>query len=926
MKKLAAILFLFASSTFAQTTTLTGTFRAPNGNLISGSMKFELPVPGTSSGVVVMPQPVTFRISNGVFRGTPKVYGNDVIVPSGTFYRVTFSDDFGRPVFSANYVLTGSPVDMSTAVPTSITTSNITYFNVPTLGGNNVFTGNNTFTGTNTFTNLILLSANIPQTGATPAQIGGLWWPGTATGFVTPPSAAPVVPTSATGGTIADGSYKVCITYVNRNGETPCSPPTTVTLSGATSSIVFAAENDTNWQTGAFAERVYVSSDGGTTYWRQTPTVVATDFMWDTTAHYIKMGSGVQKTIQSLVTSGTNPPTTNTAVIDPLQVALNATRRVSDRVPFGTLVVPAIQDAGVDTRTLLTTPLIMRQQDHIIGSSSMAGLVDQQSRIVVFPAWGGANDNKLAAVMNFGGDASISNVGIQGIGTNALMVLCGVGNQCSGGTSVQNVSLRVSDTTNTYSAFVAVGVLYDLHFDHVGMVGGNALIQYRNAAGGLHYYTGGRWDASGDHFINMVPGWTDPDNGTNDGAFPNGLDRVVVKNVRTEGGKGILWDVMGVNLTLDTVEVADALVQAGTAAIIRMGTDSTITQVNGSRLTLINTSGGSSSNAAAGVKVNAGLSNNQTFITVEGDSGFPVGASGVGVDASNIGLVLTNLTSSTFTANPNASGAAVKMINVPNSSRIVGGGGGSGLAADGGQWFELPDRLVLNYHAGNNAWDRSQRRSWRNVSGTLNLYASDDTTVTHSWNALGDATMTRFLSVGANSPTGAAVGTSGIGLGSGKAIWTRNNANSANMFVLFTNASDQLELGTDAGIASIKLTKNISSSANGGFVNLSTSGNITDSGSLNIGGGQAISKHISTTAALDFANQTAIGCNDLTVTATDAALGDVVTLGVPNASVPNGTALFSAWVSAPNTVTVRYCNLMSGDPASGTFRVDVWQH
>ncbi|HEV8384003.1 MAG TPA: hypothetical protein VGQ11_03960, partial [Candidatus Acidoferrales bacterium] len=332
-------------------------------------------------------------------------------------------------------------------------------------------------------------------------------------------------------------------------------------------------------------------------------------------------------------------------------------------VPFGTLVVPAIQDAGVDTRTLLTTPLIMRQEDRITGSSSMAGLVDQQSRIVVFPAWGGANDNKLAAVMNFGGNATISNVGIQGIGTNALMVLCGVGNQCSGGMNVNQTSLRVSDTTNTYSAFVGVGVLYQLHFDNVGMLGGNALIQYRNAAGGLHYYTGGRWDASGDHFINMVPGWTDPDNGTNDGAFPNGLGTVVVKNVRTEGGKGILWDVMGVNLTLDTVEIADALVQAGTAAIIRMGTDGTITQVNGSNLTLINTSGGSSSNAAAGVKVNAGLSNNETFITLEGTAVPPVGSStgsNVGVDANNIGLVLTNLTSSTFTANPNASGAAVK--------------------------------------------------------------------------------------------------------------------------------------------------------------------------------------------------------------------------------------------------------------------------
>ncbi|HEV8384004.1 MAG TPA: hypothetical protein VGQ11_03965 [Candidatus Acidoferrales bacterium] len=235
------------------------------------------------------------------------------------------------------------------------------------------------------------------------------------------------------------------------------------------------------------------------------------------------------------------------------------------------------------------------------------------------------------------------------------------------------------------------------------------------------------------------------------------------------------------------------------------------------------------------------------------------------------------------------------MINVPNSSRFVGGGGGSGLAADGGQWFELPDRLVLNYHAGNNAWDRSLRRSWRNVSGTLNLYASDDTTVTHSWNALGDATMTRFLTVGANSPTGAAVGTSGIGLGSGKALWSRNNANSANMFILFTNASDQLEVGTDAGVLGIK-----------------------------IGNGSAVFKKLlSNTATLDFPNTLASACSDLTMGVTGAADGDPVFIGPVNASVPAGGSYF-AWVSTANTITVRFCADGSArDPANGTFRVTI---
>ena len=96
-------------------------------------------------------------------------------------------------------------------------------------------------------------------------------------------------------------------------------------------------------------------------------------------------------------------------------------------------------------------------------------------------------------------------------------------------------------------------------------------------------------------------------------------------------------------------------------------------------------------------------------------------------------------------------------------------------------------------------------------------------------------------------------------------------------------------------------------------------------GTLQWNSGTAISKHLSATATLDFANLAAIGCEDLTITVTGAAVGDTVSLGVPNASiVTNGT--FFAWVSATNTVSVKFCTVVSGDPASGTFRADVTQH
>lgn len=82
------------------------------------------------------------------------------------------------------------------------------------------------------------------------------------------------------------------------------------------------------------------------------------------------------------------------------------------------------------------------------------------------------------------------------------------------------------------------------------------------------------------------------------------------------------------------------------------------------------------------------------------------------------------------------------------------------------------------------------------------------------------------------------------------------------------------------------------------------------------------------TATLDFPNTVAGACSDLTVTVPGAVSGDVVALGVPAASVPaNGS--YSAWISGPDTATVRYANndlVTAYDPASGVFRVAVTRY
>jgi len=77
-------------------------------------------------------------------------------------------------------------------------------------------------------------------------------------------------------------------------------------------------------------------------------------------------------------------------------------------------------------------------------------------------------------------------------------------------------------------------------------------------------------------------------------------------------------------------------------------------------------------------------------------------------------------------------------------------------------------------------------------------------------------------------------------------------------------------------------------------------------------------------ATLDFPSTLTMLSADLTITVTGASDGDVVSLGVPNAAV-NANTSYSAWVSASNTVTVRFNNYSNGtvNPASGSFKVFV---
>lgn len=80
------------------------------------------------------------------------------------------------------------------------------------------------------------------------------------------------------------------------------------------------------------------------------------------------------------------------------------------------------------------------------------------------------------------------------------------------------------------------------------------------------------------------------------------------------------------------------------------------------------------------------------------------------------------------------------------------------------------------------------------------------------------------------------------------------------------------------------------------------------------------------TATLNFGSISANGHETLTITVTGAALSDVVSLGIPNASM-NDHASFVAWVSSANTVSVKCFNFDGSNfnPAAGLFTVKVFK-
>jgi hypothetical protein len=141
------------------------------------------------------------------------------------------------------------------------------------------------------------------------------------------------------------------------------------------------------------------------------------------------------------------------------------------------------------------------------------------------------------------------------------------------------------------------------------------------------------------------------------------------------------------------------------------------------------------------------------------------------------------------------------------------------------------------------------------------------------------------------------------------------NGSSALNVTGFSTLTGGASIGTMATTSSLTHILGVNSSNAIGEIALGSGFSLT-SGTLNLGG--------FTLATLDFPNTSAQSSSDLTISYTGAAVSHPVILAVPDGSAPANTN-YTAWVSATNTVKVRFNNYSSAsvNPSSGTFTIFV---
>lgn len=132
MKRLILMLSLLAAAIpcTAGTIPLTGTIRTSDGNLLNGSIQLLLNYSAardSCSGNIVVAQMVTFRVSNGTLPSGARITPNDCLQPTNTTYTARYYSSSGQAIAQNVFAIQGASFNLGDAIPTPLTTSNISF-------------------------------------------------------------------------------------------------------------------------------------------------------------------------------------------------------------------------------------------------------------------------------------------------------------------------------------------------------------------------------------------------------------------------------------------------------------------------------------------------------------------------------------------------------------------------------------------------------------------------------------------------------------------------------------------------------------------------------------------------------------------------------------------------------------------------------
>lgn len=286
----------------------------------------------------------------------------------------------------------------------------------------------------------------------------------------------------------------------------------------------------------------------------------------------------------------------------------------------------------------------------------------------------------------------------------------------------------------------------------------------------------------------------------------------------------------------------------------------------------------------------------------------------------------------TFNSGLNTSGGTINLNNNSNNTTNINSGTSNGSVN------------IANGTAGGNAINIGNAIGATSLNlrtGTSNFtldglgasnYTIGASTTTGTIN-IGGSTQTGAISIGGgtgnqtlNLGTGG-TGSKTINIGTGavaNTIRIGNTTSGTKTGINTTTPTAQLHLGAGGSAsngAPLKFTSGINlATPENGSVEYDGVNYYATTGTTRY----TLAKTLTTTASLNFASTNTNTSRDLTITLNGAAIGDVVMLGVPSTSV-NNNSCYTAWVSAANTVTVRFNNYSSAaiNPGIGTFRVSV---